>query len=83
MYVSAIINDQSVRALLDTRATHNSVSVDEAKHLGLKTTKEGSATKAVNSPAKPTASIAQDVHTILGTWSGKLDFSIVPMDDFS
>ncbi|KAH9674643.1 Endonuclease [Citrus sinensis] len=38
--------------------------------------------KAVNSPAKPIAGIAQGVHLTLGTWSGKLDFSIVPMDDF-
>ena len=41
MYVSAKINSQSVRALLDTGATHNFVSVDEAKRLGLKATKEG------------------------------------------
>ena len=38
--------------------------------------------KAVNSPAKPIAGIAQGVHITLGTWSGKLDFSIVPIDDF-
>ncbi|KAH9688170.1 Endonuclease [Citrus sinensis] len=82
MYVSAKVNGQSVRALLDTGATHNFVSVDEAKCLGLKATKEGGTTKAVNSPAKPIAGIAQGVHLTLGTWSGKLDFSIVPMDDF-
>ena len=82
MYVSAKVNGQSVRALLDTGATHNFVSVDEAKRLGLKATKEGGTMKAVNSPAKPIAGIAQGVHITLGTWSGKLDFSIVPMDDF-
>ncbi|KAH9752508.1 Endonuclease [Citrus sinensis] len=82
MYVSAKVNGQSVRALLDTGATHNFVSVDEAKRLGLKTTKEGGTMKAVNSPAKPIGGIAQGVYITLGTWSGKLDFSIVPMDDF-
>ena len=82
MYVSAKVNGQSVRALLDTGATHNFVSVDKAKRLGLKATKEGGTMKAVNSPAKPIAGIAQGVHIMLGTWSGKLDFSIVPMDDF-
>ena len=40
MYVSAKVNGQSVRALLDTGATHNFVSVNETKHLGLKATKE-------------------------------------------
>ena len=68
--------------MLDTGATHNFVSVDEAKRLGLKATKEGGTMKAVNSPAKPIARIAQGVHITLGTWSGKLDFSIVLMDDF-
>ncbi|KAH9722467.1 Endonuclease [Citrus sinensis] len=54
----------------------------EAKRLGLKATKEGGTMKVVNSPAKPIAGIAQGVHITLGTWSGKLDFFIVPMDDF-
>ena len=61
---------------------HNFVFVDEAKHLDFKATKEGGTMKVVNSPAKPIASIAQCVHITLGMWSGKLDFSIVPMDDF-
>ena len=68
--------------LLDTGATHNFVSVDEAKRLDLKATKEGGTMKAVNSPAKLIAGIAQGMHITLGMWSGKLDFSIVPMDDF-
>ena len=38
--------------------------------------------KAVNSPAKLIMGIAQGVHITLGTWSGMLDFSIMPMDDF-
>ena len=44
--------------------------------------KEGSTMNVVNSPAKPIAGIVQGIHTTLGTWSGKLDFSIVPIDDF-
>ena len=50
--------------------------------LGLKTTKEGGTMKAVNSPAKPIAGTAQGVWVTLRMWIGKLDFSIVPMDDF-
>lgn len=38
--------------------------------------------KAVNSPAKSIAGIAQGVHKTLETWNKKLDFSIVPMDNF-
>ena len=82
MYVSATINGQAVRALLDTEATHNFISEEEAKRIGLKATKDGGTMKAVNSPAKPIASTAQGVRVTLGTWSRKLDFSIVPIDDF-
>ena len=82
MYVSANVNGQSVRALLDTGATHNFVSVNEAKQLGLEATKEGGTMKAMNSSAKPIAGITQGVHITLGTLNGKLDFSIVLIDDF-
>ena len=82
MFVSASINGKAVRAMLDTGATHNFVSIQEAKKLGLKATNGGGTIKAVNSPAKPIAGIAKAVPVCLGTWNGKLDFSIVPMDDF-
>lgn len=38
--------------------------------------------KAVNSPAKPIVGTAQGVQVTLGAWSKKLNFSIVPIDDF-
>lgn len=38
--------------------------------------------KAVNSSAKPIGGTAQGVHVTLGTWSRKLDFSIMSMNDF-
>ena len=38
--------------------------------------------KAINSPAKPIAGTAQGVQVTLRIWTRKLDFSIVPMDDF-
>ena len=82
MYVSASINGQVVRALLDTEATHNFIFEDEAKRLGLKMTKEGSIMKAINSSAKPIAGTTQGVHVTLGTWSRKLNFSIMSMNDF-
>ncbi|TXG69042.1 hypothetical protein EZV62_003977 [Acer yangbiense] len=80
MFINASINGKAVRAMLDTGATHNFVSIDEAKKLGLKATSGGGTIKA--SPAKPIAGIAKAVPVCLGAWSGKLDFSIVPMDDF-
>ena len=37
----------------------------------------------VNSPVKSFVRIIRGVHVILGTWNGKLDLSIVLMDDFA
>lgn len=81
MYVSASINGQIVRVLLDTGATHNFIFKDEAKCLGLKMTKEWGTLKVVNSSAKPIESTAQGVRLTLGTWSRKLNFFIMPMND--
>ncbi|XP_039024486.1 uncharacterized protein LOC120157439 [Hibiscus syriacus] len=38
MYMEAVINEKPTRAMVDTGATHNFVSKDEANHLGLKYT---------------------------------------------
>ena len=83
MYISASINDHAARALLDTRATLNFISEKEAKRLGLNTTQYGGTIKAVNLHTKPFAGTTQGVHVKLETWNRKLDFSIVPMDDFA
>lgn len=83
MYVSASINGQAVRALLDTGATHNFISEDEAKHLDLKATQHRGAIKAINSPVKSFAGTTRGIHVTLGIWNRKLDFSIVPMDDYA
>ena len=82
MYVSLSINGQVVRALLDTGATHNFISENEAKCLSLKVTKEWGTMKAINSPVKPIAGTAQGMRVTLEAWSENLDFSTVPMDDF-
>ncbi|KAE8663644.1 hypothetical protein F3Y22_tig00112925pilonHSYRG00094 [Hibiscus syriacus] len=44
MYVEAVINEKMTRAMVDTGATHNFVSIDEANHLGLKGIKKGAMT---------------------------------------
>ncbi|TXG63962.1 hypothetical protein EZV62_010956 [Acer yangbiense] len=42
----------------------------------------GGAIKAANSSIKPIDGIEKDATVHLGPWSGKLDFSIVPLDDY-
>lgn len=71
-----------VRALVDTGASHNFVSVEEARRMRLNITKGGGSLKAVNSAAKPIEGVAKEVRASIGEWTGTIDLSVVPMDDF-
>ncbi|KAL4347716.1 hypothetical protein GQ457_17G007680 [Hibiscus cannabinus] len=82
LYADVTINGKATRAMLDTGASHNFVSIDEADRLGLKATGAKGAVKAINSAARPIHGVAQEVKTIVGTWSGRMNYTIVPMDDF-
>ncbi|GKC00386.1 gag-aspartyl protease domain-containing protein [Tanacetum coccineum] len=80
--VAELKTQVEVRALVDSSATHNFVAVDEAKRLGINTTKGSGTIKAVNSEAKPIHGVAKDVRAKIGEWEGTIDLSVVPMDDF-
>ncbi|XP_074297778.1 UBA domain-containing protein Mud1-like [Silene latifolia] len=82
MYVEISINGKSTRAMIDTGASHNFVTPDEAKRLGMKLNRESGSMKAVNSSAKPIQGVAKEVAIKMADWTGKLDFTSVPMDDF-
>ncbi|XP_074315007.1 uncharacterized protein LOC141651185 [Silene latifolia] len=83
MYVEVKINEICTRAMIDTGASHNFFTPDEAKRLGMEINREGGRMKAVNSTAKPIQGVAKDVVIKMGEWSGKLDFTSVPRDDFN
>ncbi|RVX18884.1 hypothetical protein CK203_006867 [Vitis vinifera] len=72
----------ATKALVDTGATHNFVSEDEARRLELQASKEGGWLKAVNSAAKPSHGVARGVTMHIGSWEGRVDFTVAPMDDF-
>ncbi|KAL4318521.1 hypothetical protein GQ457_18G008050 [Hibiscus cannabinus] len=71
LYTDVTVNGKATRAMLDTSASHNFVSIDEADRLGLKATGAKGAVKAINSVARPIHGVAQEVKTIVGTWSGR------------
>ncbi|GJU87434.1 gag-aspartyl protease domain-containing protein [Tanacetum coccineum] len=81
-FVSLILNEISTRALVDTGASHNFISVDEAKRLGLETTKDSGWIKAINGDAKAISGVARGVKAKIKGWEGELDLSVVPMDDY-
>lgn len=68
--------------MVDTGATHNFISGEEAKRLGLQLAKDTSKMKAVNSEARPIHGVAKDVELRIGGWKGTTFLSVVPLDDF-
>ena len=82
MYVEANVNGMSTKAMIDTGATHNFVSEEEARRLKLQTSREAGWLKAVNSAAKPSQGVARGVTMKIGPWEGKMNYTVAPMDDF-
>ncbi|XP_022872717.1 uncharacterized protein LOC111391700 [Olea europaea var. sylvestris] len=82
MYVEAQVNSRPALSMVDTGATNNFITEDEARRLGLTITKSGGLMKVVNSPSTPLGGIVQGVEIQLGTWHGQVDFSVATMDDF-
>ncbi|ERN15428.1 hypothetical protein AMTR_s00036p00216150 [Amborella trichopoda] len=78
MYIDAQINRKTTKAIIDTGATHNFISKDEANRLGLRFAKETRWVKAMNSESQTIHDTAR-VH--VDSWGGKVDVSIVPTDD--
>ncbi|KAK9668112.1 hypothetical protein RND81_13G036000 [Saponaria officinalis] len=82
LYVDMMINGRQARALIDTGATHNYVALGEVKRLGMVWDREEDyVMKSVNSSAKRICGMAGDTSVQLGSWKGRLDFSVVRMDD--
>ncbi|XP_072083760.1 uncharacterized protein [Arachis hypogaea] len=82
IYVKAFINEKPVMAMIDTGATHNFITPDEARRLGLKITEKNGWFKPVNTKGEPLKGVAKRVEMTLGSWKGLVDFSVAPMDDF-
>ncbi|XP_057754711.1 uncharacterized protein LOC130974013 [Arachis stenosperma] len=82
MYVKAFINRKPIIAMIDTGATHNFITPDEASMLGLKITEKNGWFKPVNTKGEPLKGVAKGVEMTLGSWKGLVDFSVAPMDNF-
>ncbi|KAK2970516.1 hypothetical protein RJ640_001721 [Escallonia rubra] len=82
LYMEAKLNGKPAQVMVDTGATHNFVTMEEAKRLGLKVVGGGGWLKSVNTNAKPLQGAARQVEMCLGSWRGLVDFSVAPMDDF-
>ncbi|GAA0149796.1 hypothetical protein LIER_08883 [Lithospermum erythrorhizon] len=81
VYVEAKVNGGTTTALVDTSATHNFISLEEARRLRIRYTKETGWIKVVNSAAQPIFGVARGIPIHLGQWSRTIDVMIAPMDD--
>eukprot|EP00253_Pinus_taeda_P018057 PITA_18057 len=81
-YVRMKIGGAEVLTMVDSWASHNFMSEDTVRRLGLKFVPVEAHMKTVNSPPTAILGIAEKVDTILGEWSGKVDFTIVRIDDY-
>ena len=68
--------------MVDSGASHNSMSENIARRIGLKFVPARTQMKTINSPPMDILGIAEKVDTTLGEWTGKVDFTIVRIDDY-
>lgn len=82
IHIEVEINGKNTRAIVSRGPTHNFLSVEEAKTLGLKPNKERVCLKPAHSREKPVVGLARAVELHMGDWKGKVDLTLATMDDF-
>uniref|UniRef100_A0A3Q7IFJ0 Reverse transcriptase domain-containing protein n=1 Tax=Solanum lycopersicum TaxID=4081 RepID=A0A3Q7IFJ0_SOLLC len=82
LFVDAKLNGNDVRIMVDTGATHNFVTEQKAKELGLNNVASNTKLKTVNATPTTVNGFAAAVPIELGEWAGQTDFTIAPMDVF-
>ncbi|CAA0808187.1 Uncharacterized mitochondrial protein AtMg00860 [Striga hermonthica] len=82
MYMETQVNGKPTKALVDTGASHNFITKEEATSLGLSWTEKSGWLMIVNANARRLEGAASNVELRLGTWQGCVNFSVAPMDDF-
>ncbi|WRX12417.1 Aspartic peptidase [Theobroma cacao] len=74
MYVEVLLYEKSTKATL--------ITLREAKRCGLKVEKDFGQMKAVNFPASTIMGNAKDIKVKIGSWEGKINLTVVTIDDF-
>ncbi|XP_076904378.1 UBA domain-containing protein Mud1-like [Bidens hawaiensis] len=80
-FVTLEIRGQQVKALVDTDASHNFITPEMARRLGIRVTTQVAWMKPASGDAQPIQGVAWGVRAKIGVWTGKMHFSVVPLDD--
>ena len=81
-FVDVSFNGSSFKAFIDSGANQCLVAEKLATQLGLVLSKEPGWIKVVDQPSRPTCGVARSVPIRIGTWEGRMDFTVVQMSDF-
>ncbi|KAK3004148.1 hypothetical protein RJ639_020037 [Escallonia herrerae] len=81
LYPTVNVAEKTQEVLVDTRATHNFISLRVAKWLGLKPTKDRSWFTVVNTEERPMKGVIKNVDLRTDRWTWKADFNIIDMDE--
>uniref|UniRef100_A0A5K1DFP6 Aspartic peptidase DDI1-type domain-containing protein n=1 Tax=Nymphaea colorata TaxID=210225 RepID=A0A5K1DFP6_9MAGN len=82
MYLYVTLNGMSTIVKVDSEATHNFVSREDAERVGLKSVPQQRTLKTVNSEARSILGEAKGVTVQIEGWTGVTNFFVVPLDDF-
>lgn len=81
-YVQMKIGGADILTMVDSGATHIFMGEDTMRIIGLKFVLVKAQMKTVNSPPDNVLCVAEKVETTLGEWIGKVEFTIVLIDDY-
>jgi len=81
-YVRIKVGGSDILTMVDSGASHNFMGKDTARRIGMKFAPAMEKMKTLNSPPIEVLGIVERVDTTLGEWTGKVDFTIVWIDDY-
>ena len=76
------VGSANVLTMVDSSKTHNFMNEDISRRIGLKFVPVQAQMKAVNSPPDSVIGVAEKVDVTIGEWTGRVDFTIVQIDDY-
>jgi len=81
-YVRMKVGDADIPTMVDSGASHNFMGEDTTRRIGLKFVLIKAQMKTLNSPFDEVLGVAEKVDTTHGEWTGKVDFTIVMINDY-